>query len=111
MTTSTVTIIKRSEFNEMDKIGSSMSPSGFYNAKFYCDLKKIRKANPELTGKRIYKVLITTENHPNFHNVVNEKITYKQPLTCEGNHPQARSTSWGYVCDHPVGCVTILVCG
>ena len=109
----TVRIMKRSEFNETDKVGGLLFPSDYYDAKFYCDLKMIRKAVPELAGKRIYKVLITTENHPNFRNILNDKITYKHPLYCEGNHPDARINSSGnaYVCDHPVGDVIILVCG
>ena len=109
----TVSVTKRSEFSETGKAGGLLFPSELYNAKFYCDLKKIRKAVPELAGQRIYKVLTTTENHPNFRNVVNDKITYKQPMCCEGNHPNARISSSGnaYVCDHPVGHVIIVVCG
>ena len=91
-----VRVMKRSEFSETNKIGSLLFPSEYYDATYNCDLKKVRKAVPELAGQRIYKVLITTQKHPNFRYIVNEKITYKQAML-EGNHP--------------FGDITILVCG
>jgi hypothetical protein len=111
----TTTIVRRSEFGEMDKVGGLMCPSDYYDARHYCDLKKIRKANPELVGKRIFKILTMTDNHPDFANVVNDKITYKKPMFCDEAHPMKRKicgeTNPIFVCYHPVGNVIILVCG
>jgi hypothetical protein len=91
-----------------------MFPGEYYDAKRHCDLKKIRKAIPELAGKRIYKILTMTDEHPDFANIVNDKITYKNPMFCDQSHPMKRvSSTWSYsyVCDHPVGNVIIVVCG
>ena len=111
----TISIVRRSEFGgELAKVGGLMCPGDYYDAKRHCDLKKIRKAVPELAGQRIYKILTLTDSHPDFTNVVNEKITYKNALFCDSSHPQARESEkvqWTYVCDHPVGNVIIVVCG
>jgi hypothetical protein len=111
----TISIVKRSEFGgELAKVGGLMFPGEYYDATHYCDLKKIRKAVPELAGQRIYKILTLTDSHPDFADVVNEKITYKNALFCYSSHPQARESDkdkWTYVCDHPVGNVVIVVCG
>lgn len=111
----TISIVKRSEFgSELEKVGGLMCPGDYYDAKRHCDLKKIRKAVPELAGQRIYKILTLTDAHPDYTNVVNEKITYKNALFCDETHPMKRvSNTWSYsyVCDHPVGNVIIVVCG
>jgi hypothetical protein len=113
----TISIVKRSEFGgELAKVGGLMFPGEYYDATHHCDLKKISKANPELAGKRIYKILTLTDSHPDFANVVNEKITYKNALFCDSSHPMKKiydnnNCNPIYVCDHPVGNVVIVVCG
>ena len=113
-TTTTTTIVRRSEFGEADKVGGLMCPGDYYDARHHCDLKKIRKAIPELAGQRIHKILTMTDNHPDFANIVNDKITYKNAMFCDQSHPMKRVSknwSYSYVCDHPVGNVIIVVCG
>jgi hypothetical protein len=103
-----VKIVKKSEF--VGEVGSLLMPSDYWDATFHCDTRKTRKAIPELKGLKILRVLIMTNNHPDFNNISNKKITFKYPLCCSPNTEGALYTERGYyVYENPVGDVIIIV--
>jgi hypothetical protein len=106
-----VKIMKKSEFvGEEGKVGSLLMPSDYWDATFHCDTRKIRKAVPELKGLKILRILLMTDNHPNFKHIINKKISFKYALCCSADAEGAYYNSRGeYVYENPVGDVIIIV--
>ena len=102
-----VKIMKTSEFS--GEVGSLMFPSDYWDATFHCDTKKIHKEFPELKEIRIKKVMIMTNNHPDFKNIKNEKIAFKGSLCCSAEADGAVRGSYCFEYYNPVGDVIILI--
>jgi hypothetical protein len=105
-----VKIIKKSEFVGEGNIGSLLMPSIYWDATFHCDTRKIRKAVSGLNGLKILRILIMTDNHPDFKNIINKKITFKYGLICDCDTEGCFRNSRGeFVYENPVGDVIIIV--
>jgi hypothetical protein len=98
-------------------LGSLMFPGDYYDCQSYLDKRKLRKQfKEELAGKRLYAVLLHTDNSKQYKNIQNKQIKFKTPLvadeTTDGaykrNFPdnEALSRFWYY--DHPVGDVIVV---
>ena len=91
------------------KQGSLSFPSELWDCGYYVDKKKLRKEVALPKGARILKVLITTDNSPEFKNIVNEQITYKKAMAVPPTHPKAVEGRFGYGAMNPVGKAWIVI--
>jgi len=80
MTTTTILTNAQYEQNIKDKVGTLMFGDDFYDTTHYVDCVKVRK-HFGLKGK--IKIIITTQSHPQFKNIANTTIPYKNPV-CAG---------------------------
>ena len=117
MTEPTVTVISIDKFvNEyQDKLGSLMFPAEWYDCSHHVDLKKLRKNIPPLPKRsRIMRVLVATDNNPEFLNKQNKQVPYKTPVCALENFDGAYIRYCSYtgtrmcVADYPVGNVVVV---
>ena len=114
MTTFINTIISKAEYIEMSKeIGSIMFGGNYYDCTHYVDLKALQK---KLKSKKtIKKVIVMTQEHPEFKNVANTDISYKTPLCADKTYagayykvyPEMDFAMWAT--DNPIGNAFIVV--
>lgn len=85
----TTTIITKADYNYYaSHQGTLFFPGKYYDCLRHCDTRKLHKKFPQLNGKRILKVLITTEEHEDYNPEVNRDIVMKHPLFCLDTHPE-----------------------
>jgi hypothetical protein len=63
-------------------VGSLMFPAEYYNLLHHIDLKKLRNLHKSKISKgaRILKVLVMTDNHPDFEKYLNTEIPLKYSI-------------------------------
>ena len=108
------TIVSKAEYTAMSKdIGSIMFGGKYYDCSHYVDLKALQK---KLKSKKtIKKVIVMTQEHPEFKNVANTDIPYTTPLCAEQSYagayyktyPEMNFGMWAT--DHPLGDAFIVV--
>ena len=117
MTEPTVTVISIDKFvNEyQDKLGSLMFPAEWYDSSHRVDLKKLRKNIPPLPkASRIMRVLVATDNNPEFLNKQNKQVPYKTSVCADKsldgayykNYPEMNFSMWAV--DYPAGNVVVV---
>ncbi len=81
MTTTNVISNKQYEAMDIDdKIGTLMFADIWYDCLSYVDTKNLKKSVVIPKGARILKVLVMTNSHPEFKNIINKTIPYKHPV-------------------------------
>ena len=110
-----VTVIKRKEFNDSNRVGTTVFPDLYTDITSNCDMEFVREKVPELTRKRIFMILAMNSSHPQFSNVKNEQIRYKSLMCASETMDGAVLFNdfvpgyRGYVTNRPVGDVVILI--
>jgi hypothetical protein len=76
----TIEVITKKQYEEQieGKVGSFIFPSEWYDCSHNVDMNKLKKNIKDLLpkGKKIDKVLITTDENPRYKNVANPLIPY-----------------------------------
>ena len=94
------------------RMGSLFFSGDYYNCQRHLDKKQLRKQfKEELAGKRLYAVLLHTDNSKQYKNIQNKQIKFKTPLVAEETTDGAYQRNaldglWYY--DHPVGDVIMV---
>ena len=116
----TVRVITLNEFknNFVSLQGSLLFQNNdLYDCKAYVDIKALRtKIKSHLSkGTQLMKVLIYTENSPDYLNIANNEVPYKYPVASNKNQDGAyfknyEGMSFGmFVCDYPAGNVIVVI--
>ena len=87
----TVTFITNEQENDI--VSEMIKNDNYVNLTGYIDSTKTKKAN-DITS-RIKAVYLYSEHNPNYRNIVNEKIIFKEPLCCDDNHPKCERIDFG----------------
>jgi len=103
----TTTFINKATYDAeyADKSGSSLIfKSEMFDCINYVNTTKLRKKF-NLKGRgRVIHVLLRCSNDPNFVNIANKDIIYKNPVLTSENSDGATKTKCGYYAtEHPIG--------
>lgn len=74
-------ITKQNYFEDVaEDVATEMLSGDYFDITSDLDKKTFRKQFSELKGKRIYKILVLTDSHPEYENIQNKYAKYKNPL-------------------------------
>lgn len=110
-------ITKQQYFEEVAEDVATEALSGYYlDITSDLDKKIFRKqfTKGELTGKRIYKILVLTDSHPEYESIPNPYVQYKNPKYYDEEQEGAVLEKCKYAdlwrMDRPMGDAVVVYC-